>query len=107
VAQGKERLRELIVKFPASPAEKQEAVRIALVGVDDQALASVAVALRQAILPRMYSPESTLSPSLTVEETIEYGRYLTLHQLNMELDRRSAKNNPDKAPRQKRARKEQ
>jgi hypothetical protein len=107
VVEGKERLRELIVKFPASPVEKQEAVRIALVGVDDQALASVAAALRQAVLPRMYSPESTLSPARTLEETVEYGRYLLLHQLNMELDRRSNKNNPDKAPRQKRARKEQ
>jgi hypothetical protein len=92
VAQGKDRLRELAKKFPTEIVEKQEAIRIALVGVDTAQLVTVVAALKQAILPRMWSPESALSPARAAEENIEYGRYLTVHLMDNEINRRLTNN---------------
>lgn len=91
MAEGKDRLRQLIRKFPASPAEKQEVIRLALASVDDDVLASVVGGLEKGVTARMWSPESALSPARSAEENIEYGRYLLLHQMRQELERRQGK----------------
>lgn len=91
MAEGKARLQDLIRKFPASPAEKQEVIRLSLLAVDDGDLAAVVGALTKGIPARMWSPTSSLSPARIAEENIEYGRYLLLHQLSQELERRQGK----------------
>lgn len=70
-------------------AVKDEAVYLALAGVESDAIQAVASALADAIPARLWNPRHALDPALAAEENIEHGRAVVVRQLYATLERRA------------------
>lgn len=87
-------LDQLVMTAPEaqSIAMQSEIVRLAMIGVDDDALRAVSKALTRAIPPRTHNPFAAIDPNRSVSEAVYSGKYMLVHLLEIECARRAKPN---------------